>query len=123
MPGYDRTGPRGEGAMTGGGFGHCGTGRSARFGALPLVGLGPGLGLGRAWRARARRFGRGLGPGYGRGLGPAGFVDDGPWYEPAPVQETTALESEAGFLRRQLWAIEARIAALREAKNETGRDE
>jgi len=45
MPGYDRTGPRGAGPMTGGGFGYCGAGRAGRFGAWPVVGLGLGLGL------------------------------------------------------------------------------
>ena len=115
MPGYDRTGPRGAGPMTGGGFGYCGAGRAGRFGAWPVVGLGLGLGL----RWGARRFGRG----YGRGYGPAGYVDDGPWTEPTPAQEATALESEAATLRQQLEAMEARIAALREGKNVTGQDE
>jgi hypothetical protein len=110
--------------MTGGGFGRCSTGGVGRFGAWPLVGLGLGLGLRRAWRAGAGRVGaRGLGRGFGRGYGPAGYVDDGPWTEPAPAQEATALESEAGFLRQQLEAMEARIATLREGKNETGQDE
>lgn len=44
MPGFDGTGPLGQGVMTGGGFGYCGSGR------------GPG---------RGRRLGRGMGPGYG----------------------------------------------------------
>lgn len=112
--------------MTGGGFGYCGTGRTGRFGAGLLVGLGkglrPGLGLRRARRAGARRFGRGMGRSYGRGIGPAGNVDDGPWSEPTPTQEAAGLEEEAGFLRRQLEAMEARIAALREGKDETSQD-
>jgi hypothetical protein len=44
MPGYDRSGPRGEGPRTGGGRGYCGRGRGA----------GPRLGL-----QRRRGFGRG----------------------------------------------------------------
>ena len=44
MPAFDRTGPQGQGPMTGRGLGQCGTGR----------GMGVGFGRGR---------------GYGRGLG------------------------------------------------------
>ena len=48
MQGCDGTGPRGEGPMTGGGFGACAPG---------------GIGYGRS-------FGRGFVPGRGRGYGP-----------------------------------------------------
>lgn len=108
--------------MTGGGFGACGTGRPARFGAWPLVGLGLGLGLGRAWRAGARRFGRGFGRGYGRGYG-AGYAEPGSYGEPTREEEAAGLEEEASFLRRQLEAMEARIAALREDRGNVGQDE
>lgn len=56
MPGFDRTGPRGMGPRTGGGFGYCGgygAHRPARFG------------LGRG----GRPFGGGGGFGYGGGRG------------------------------------------------------
>lgn len=104
--------------MTGRGFGYCGTGRPARFGAWPLVGLGLGLGM----RWGARRFGRGFGAGYGRGYG-AGYVDPALWAAPTAQEEASGLEAEASFLRRQLDAIEARIAALREEEGETGQGE
>lgn len=122
MPGYDRTGPRGEGPMTGGGFGYCGTGRPARYGVWPLVGMGLGLGL--RWGARrfGRGFGRGYGPRYGAGYG-AGYVDPAVWAAPTATEEAAGLEEEASFLRRQLEAMEARIAALREDKGETGQGE
>jgi len=59
MPGFDRTGPRGEGAMTGRGQGRCNP-DGASFGAGNPVGRGSGQGRGR---------GRGLGKGFGRGSG------------------------------------------------------
>ncbi len=117
MPGYDSTGPRGEGPMTGGGFGYCGTGRPARFGAWPLVGLGLGLGM----RWGARRFGRGFGAGYGRGYG-VGYADPAVWAAQTTQEEAAGLEAEASFLRRQLDAMEARIATLREKRDDTSQD-
>jgi len=66
MPGFDKTGPRGEGPMTGGGFGLC-TGRVstddvARMGRGYARGLGRGYGGGRgmAWRHGGRGYGRGM---------------------------------------------------------------
>jgi len=53
MPGFDRTGPMGQGPMTGGGFGRCGNRRN-----LDDVPQDRGLG---------RRLRRGRGPGFGRG--------------------------------------------------------
>ena len=53
MPGMDRTGPAGEGPLTGRGLGPCGRGLGFRRG------FGRGLGTG---------FGRGLGRGFGRGF-------------------------------------------------------
>ncbi|MBW1741957.1 MAG: DUF5320 domain-containing protein [Deltaproteobacteria bacterium] len=67
MPGFDRTGPIGEGPRTGRGLGRCGKanekpsqddfpGRRVRFGD----GQGAGQGLGRrAGRGRSSRQGRG----------------------------------------------------------------
>ena len=55
MPGYDRTGPAGQGAMTGRGMGPCGGGAQD--------GRGFGMGMGRGFR---RGFG---GRGFGRGVG------------------------------------------------------
>ncbi len=52
MPSLDRTGPRGEGPRTGGGFGNC----------LPNTASS------QATASRPTRYGRGLGP-CGRGLG------------------------------------------------------
>ena len=67
MPGYDRTGPMGEGPKTGRGLGRCGKaktsprsdvtpGRAAGLGDSPVGGRGLGRGGG-----RGRRSGRGRG--------------------------------------------------------------
>ena len=56
MPGFDRTGPNGQGPMTGGGFGRCGNRRN-------LDETFQGRGLGRGFRG-----GRGAGFGRGRRL-------------------------------------------------------
>jgi len=67
MPGFDRTGPLGEGPMTGRGLGRCGKakttqasdvapGRAVGLGDSPVGGRGPGRGGG-----RGRRGGRGRG--------------------------------------------------------------
>jgi hypothetical protein len=77
MPGYDRTGPQGRGAMTGGGFGYCNPNvryRRPRRGMqlmadprwegspiYPIYGWGRG---GLPWGCS-----RGWGPGDGRGRG------------------------------------------------------
>ena len=47
MPNRDRTGPSGQGPLTGRGFGPCGKGFSGRFGRGLGRGLGRGFGFGR----------------------------------------------------------------------------
>ncbi len=68
MPGFDKTGPRGEGPMTGGGRGVCNPTSGA--GAYPGQ-VQPAYGAGRPrWGMRfLRGLGRGLGRGFGRGGG------------------------------------------------------
>jgi hypothetical protein len=56
MPGFDGTGPRGMGPMTGGGRGLCNP-------------YGPGYGMGFGYRpGLGRSAGRGRGVGFGRGM-------------------------------------------------------
>lgn len=59
MPGFDRTGPRGQGPLTGRGMGYC-----EEEGIIPARGYGLG---------RGRGLGRGAGRGFGRGIGQQGF--------------------------------------------------
>lgn len=98
MPGFDGTGPLGQGAVTGGGFGYCGTGRR------------PGYGLGGRGLGRGRRLGRGMGPGYGyrRAMGS--------YRRPQSLDANTELadlQREAGDVKGYLKDLEARMAQLR----------
>ncbi len=88
MPGFDRTGPRGEGPLTGRGFGCCRRG----FG-----------------------FGRGFGMRFGRGRG---FRNEYTYRYPvvAPAltadQEKAMLEDEMKILQEDMESIKKRIEQL-----------
>ncbi|OAA31606.1 hypothetical protein AT15_05915 [Kosmotoga arenicorallina S304] len=80
MPGFDRTGPMGEGPMTGRGLGYCarpGTGvyaygynRRWFWPGRSFFGMrGPRLAWRHGWFGRGYNYGRGFGRGYGRGYG------------------------------------------------------
>ncbi|MEZ4528769.1 MAG: DUF5320 domain-containing protein [Desulfobacterales bacterium] len=104
MPGYDRTGPRGMGSMTGGGFGFCNS-----AGGFRRQFLGRGYGQSR-WEGR--RFGRGFGPGRGINCGYTG-------YEPPIMtkeQEIEMLKAEAKNLEGMMKSVAQRIETLE--KNE-----
>ena len=88
MPGRDQTGPKGDGPLTGGGWGRC------RRGA----GRGRGQGGG----------GRGQGFGGGRGFGAGG---GGRQIEGAE-DELSALKGEVRSLNQELKAVQERIAEL-----------
>lgn len=109
MPGGDRTGPRGEGPATGGGWGLCtGAGHSGQ----------PGSG----WRPLGRGRGRfrGGGPGWRHGLRPTG---PGAWWWGAPAgldpsgyvegnRERQLLEARAASLEHEVEEVRRRLAAL-----------
>lgn len=123
MPGYDGTGPRGEGPMTGGGFGSCapgGIGYGRSFGR----GFGPG---------RGRGYGPGFGPGFGGGRGygrgpgwrsgqPYAEAWNGPAYGSPyamnPKDEAEMLKEEVIFLKNELDAITGRIKELESRASE-----
>lgn len=74
MPGFDRTGPEGQGSRTGRQMGKCSNREENESGQEPLMGRGPGRGMGRgvgkaASRAARRGTGRGAGRGPGRNSG------------------------------------------------------
>jgi len=75
MPGHDQTGPRGEGARTGGGFGRCNGNATNDTDTNDdrLYGLGKGggnrRGNGAGTRGGGNRGGNGAGSGGGRGRG------------------------------------------------------
>jgi hypothetical protein len=116
MPGFDGTGPMGQGAMTGGGRGYCAI-------ALNDTGVRPMNGrsfYGRGGRCgfRNRFYATGL-PGWMRvqrgmqafgGFGRALSKDD----------ELSALKNQAGYLKDELDVIQARVQDL-EGKQEEGK--
>ena len=111
MPGFDQTGPRGAGPMTGGARGPCNPATSTAIAAYN-GGYVYGRGLG-----RRRGFRGGYGPdagrgrGYGRGYG---------WYPPAAVpaysadtsDEMNMLKADADYMKTSLDAINKRIEEL-----------
>lgn len=87
MPLFDRTGPSGQGPLTGRGTGPCGGGLGGRFG------FGRGSKLGRG-------FGRGLG--LGRGFGFFGRA-------PTESEEKELLEDYKKDLKQELSAVDKEL--------------
>lgn len=108
MPGFDRTGPLGQGPMTGGGFGYC------RENYMPDYGTG-GRGLYGRYRVN-----RGVGLRRGQRICRRGFLGFGPptprfygryrWAE--PEAELAELQKEAEDVRAYLRDLEARLSEL-----------
>jgi len=111
MPGRDRTGPSGEGPLTGRGAGFCAGGTGLRQDASATQ-QGAPYGLGRGGRnARGRGLGRGYRARYWMQAGPAwrtepdtDSLDQG--------EETRLLRAEAEHLRSALEAIDRRLEQL-----------
>lgn len=102
MPGFDGTGPRGMGPMTGGGRGFC---AYPRGGVRPIIG---GFGF----------YGRGGGRGWRNQYYATGLPRWQRWASwgvpPTAEDEKQALKSEADFLRSRLQDLEERLAAMNE---------
>jgi len=104
MPQGDRTGPNGQGSMTGRGIGYC-----AGFNAPGFVNSG---------------FGRGMGRGFGRGRGFAWrtkAMQAVPIQQVQPTvitekQEKQYLEQELGTLKEEMNEIEKRLKSLNSSK-------
>ena len=110
MPGFDGTGPMGQGPMTGGARGFCNP-RAADYGLQFAGGFGFGRGFG-GGLGRGQGFRRGFGRGMGRGYGQEYFQS----YQSAPADETAMLRSETDYSKRSLEAISKRLEEL-EKKN------
>ncbi len=95
MPGMNGTGPMGQGPMTGGGFGKCGTGTAS--GNNPLLGIGRGG----APRGCGRGLGFGSGRGMGRGMGRGFFA-----------MQSATVGQDFSSLKDMLSALTSRIAEL-----------
>ncbi|MFA5115384.1 MAG: DUF5320 domain-containing protein [Candidatus Omnitrophota bacterium] len=111
MPGFNGTGPRGQGPMTGGARGYCampvaGAGRNYARGAF----YGGGSGRGR----RNRYYATGL-PGWVRAE--CGMQAFGGFAGPAAGgDEMEILKGQADMLKQELEDVQARIQALESAK-------
>ena len=128
MPGFDRTGPMGQGPRTGGGFGYCPPGSGPAYGT-GWVGRGAGRG-GLPWgggRGRVWGGGRGRAWGGGRGWGRQAMVGGypPPYWGPMPMtqwtpqQELEALQAQAQAVEGELQSIRQRIAEL---ESEAGKE-
>lgn len=116
MPGYDGTGPRGMGSMTGGGRGYCATPAGGLTGR-PRIGRVFGRGGGRGMRNRFYATGM---PGWQRAA--YGYPVYGEQYpyspEPTAEEERDMLKGEAEGLKQELENIQNRISALEENKEQ-----
>ena len=121
MPGGDRTGPEGHGAMTGRALGYCAGYNSPGYtkGLPEGRGFGFGRGFGRG-RGRGFGFGRGFGRGFWRrGMYPA--YDPVPYYpgiypEPSEDDEKTYLKNLVKDLENELKAVQGRLQELSKEK-------
>lgn len=111
MPGFDRSGPMGEGPMTGGRRGLCNP-ANAGIGAPFFKSYGYGRGM---------NFGRGFRGGFGPGRGIRhGFYRGFAWYPPVygpaysidQKSEVDMLKAEADYLKNTLDAINKRVEEL-----------
>nr|MBN2277392.1 DUF5320 domain-containing protein [candidate division Zixibacteria bacterium] len=128
MPGGDRTGPMGQGPMTGRGAGFCaGYGRPGYMNRFLGGGFGSGRGMGRGggrgfggggrgWRNMY--YATGL-PGWNRPYYPAGYAATG--YAPAATgqDELAELKDQAGYLKSTLEDINRRIEQLEKSRKES----
>lgn len=104
MPGFDRTGPNGQGPRTGWGMGDCSTQETT---AQPMRG-GRGRGMGR------RGFGgQGFGAGGGRGMGMRMrnrfFAQNNVPIANAPTEEIDELYNMVETLREQVAELSSRL--------------
>jgi hypothetical protein len=118
MPGGDRTGPMGEGPMTGRAAGYC-AGYPEPGYASPVPGRGIGFGWGGGWGRgwRHRYYATGL-PRWGRWFAPAwrGFPAYGPPAPPTREQEADALKAQAEWLQEELDGIQQRLSELEQGE-------
>lgn len=104
MPGGDRTGPMGQGPVTGRGMGFC---RGNDIPGYRSFQWTPGRGFGRGFR-RGPAYGRGGGLRFRGGFGQY-FDDISP-----DVSEETLIENEIRVLKDQLAALEDRLSKGKE---------
>lgn len=112
MPNYDGTGPLGQGAMTGGGFGRCGSGQGRGQGRG--MGQGSGLGQGRGMAMGfCARMGRGLRRAFGFGQAGQDTARGSGLFRFGRFPRSTSTEAQSPNQSR-LEALEREIADLKE---------
>lgn len=105
MPGGDKTGPQGNGPMTGRALGYCAGNDSPGFASGQGFGWGRGRG---AFGARRGWFGRGFRWGYGaQGYLPNQDAQD------RNVQSQDAIKQEMDMLRKRLSQLEKKLEDTR----------
>ncbi len=104
MPGFDGTGPMGQGSMTGGGRGYC----AGAFGGMAAKPSGRPMGRGRGFRNRFYATGLTGWMREQRGMQAFG----GAAVQPSREDETFALKERAGYLKDELEAVQARLRDL-----------
>ncbi|MFA5156675.1 MAG: DUF5320 domain-containing protein [Candidatus Omnitrophota bacterium] len=108
MPGFDGTGPMGQSPMTGGGRGYCAI--ALKGAGVRPIGRGGFYGRGRGRGYRNRFYATGL-PGWVRAQkGMQAFGDFSTAM--SKDEELSMLKDQAGYLKGELDAIEARIHDL-----------
>ncbi len=112
MPGYDGSGPRGGGPMTGGGRGMCNPENAEyRSQFVNAFGMGRGMGTGRGFRG-------GNTTGMGRGAGRRFTMNQFAGPETYPVNTREALgmlKEQADLMKNTLDTLNMRIAELEKA--------
>ena len=101
MPGLNRTGPQGQGPMTGGARGNCNPANVQ--GVRPVagtMGVGRGMAYGRNFRGGN---GRGNGNGYGMGMGQGYGSNIG-----ANAEELNMLRAEVELLNQRIAELESK---------------
>ena len=108
MPGFDRTGPLGQGPMTGGGFGYCNPAYRQILSGQPVFGVGRG---GIPWGGgRGRAFGGGRGRGYQ-------FLNQG-YYPNPPVNQAYSEKGEREYLENTLSMLKKDIEGIQSRLDE-----
>lgn len=110
MPNQDRTGPLGQGPMTGGGFGRCGGGQGRGQGGYGMGQGGAGMGRG----GFCSRMGQGLRRAFGFGQGGAAPARGGGFFRFGRFPRATAPGQTPDAALERIDALEREIADLKE---------
>ncbi|MCP4627747.1 MAG: DUF5320 domain-containing protein [bacterium] len=106
MPGFNGTGPMGEGPMTGGGRGSCNPVNTEYGRQFPeTTGFGRGMGFRRG--ARGGGFGLGMKRGYGWGV-----AQNQPGYAGTAANALNELKADVAAVKTVLEKISLKITAL-----------